>query len=249
MPEHGLIVIVKPKDGGQLISRINPLKRHEKLDSIYPDGIISVRPNHILNIFARDTRNTEATKAIFGLTRIDKVDVQTYEPRSTESSVVIIRGVSTDISHVDLHTAIRGTVPAKHILRLGNSDVMKRFFKTNAPLAHVKIGYTRLPFLPYIERPQKWSKCFRFGHIKTACTTTARCSRETAHYGNACEVEKPRCSNCNQNHESSSTHCPVYRREQAIYHHKSKCRTHYPKAKPAVLSAKLQLQRSLSPRS
>lgn len=240
LSEHGLTVIVKPKDGGQLISKINPLKLHEKLDSIYPDGITSVRPNHRLNLLALDTRNTEATKAFLGLTCIGKVSVQTYEPRSTESSVGIIRGVSTDISDADLQTAIRGTVPAKHVRRLGTSDVIKLVFTTSAPPVHVKIGYTRFPVLPYIERPPKCSKCCRFGHIDTACTNTVRCSRcGTAHDGNPCEVEKPRCPNCKQSHESSSFHCPVYRREQAIYQHKSKYRTDYMTAKAAVLSEKL----------
>lgn len=240
MPEHGLTVIVKPKDAGHLITKINPLKLHEKLDSIYPDGIISARPNPRLNLLALDTRNTEATKAFLALTCIGKIAVQSYEPRSPESSVGVIRGVSTDISDVDLQTAIRGTVPARQVRRLGTSDVVKIIFQTNAPPAYVKIGYTRFPVLSYIEKPPKCSKCCRFGHIESTCVNTARCTRcGSPHDGNACEAEKPRCPNCKQSHDFSSTLCPAYRREKAIYRHKSEHGTGYLVAKTAVLSTKV----------
>lgn len=237
--EYGLTVIVKPKDGKDLISKINPLKLHEKLESIYPDGVISVRPNHRLNLLALDTRNTEATKALLALTCIGKIVVQTYEPRSLTSAVGVIRGVSTDISEAELQTALRGTTAVRHVRRLGSSEVVKIVFTTTTLPAHVTIGYTRFPILSYIEKPPKCSKCCRFGHVDGACNNEARCARcGNSHVTSACDAESPRCPNCKQSHESTSPRCPVYKREQAIYRHKSETGTGYLAAKTAVLSAK-----------
>lgn len=68
-----------PKDGGSLIYNTNPLKLHEKLDSVYADGIIGVRPNHKLNLLSLVTRNSKSTKTFLGLTPIGNIALQTYE--------------------------------------------------------------------------------------------------------------------------------------------------------------------------
>lgn len=238
-PQHGLTIILKPKDPGTLITKVHPLKIHEKLESIYPAGVISIRPNPRLNLLALDTRNSEATKAFLALTCLGSVSIQAYEPRSQESSVGVIRGVTTELSEDDLRSAIRSNVHAKQVRRLGSSEIVKLVFTSSTPPAHVTIGYTRFPVLPYIERPPKCSKCCGFGHVESTCNRPARCTRcSKTHDGTACDAEKPHCPNCRRNHESSSTRCPVYKREQAIYQHKRENKTDYLTAKNVILSAK-----------
>lgn len=194
-PQHGLTIILKSKDPGTLITKVHPLKFHEKLECIYPAGVISIRPNPRLHLLALDTRNSEATEAFLTLTCLGSVNVQAYEPRSQKSSVGIIRGVTTELSEDNLRSAIRSSVHAKQVRRLGSSEIAKLVFTSNTP--HVAIGYTRFPVLPYIERPPKCSNCCGFGHVESTCDRPARCTRCTrcgkTHDGIACDAEKPHC--------------------------------------------------------
>lgn len=234
---HGLTVILKPKDPATLITKINPLKLHEKLESISPDGLIRVRPNPRLNLLALDTRNTAATKDFLGLTCIGKVEVQAYEPRPNDSSVGIIHGVSTEISDADLQTAVRTTVPVQNVRRLGSSEVVKLIFSTARAPVHVLIGYTRFAVQPYVEKPLRCPKCFRLGHVAGACNKSTCCSRCGGDHEHIhCTAEHPRCTNCKKQHSSTSLNCPVYKLEAAICHHKSEHHTNYWTAKKAVLS-------------
>lgn len=77
---HGLTVIVKPKDPARQISKVNPLKLLDKLDSLAPDGVLRVRPNPRLNLLALDTRNNESTRSLLALTSVEGISVKTYEP-------------------------------------------------------------------------------------------------------------------------------------------------------------------------
>lgn len=252
-PKHGLVVVLKPRDPTTLITKINPLKLREKLESVSSEGLIRVRPNPRLNLLALDTRNSAATKDFLGLTCIGKIAVQAYEPRPSDSSVGIIYGVSTEISDADLQTAFCATTPVQTVRRLGSSEIVKLVFSTETTPAHVLIGYTRFAVHPYVEKPLRCPKCFRLGHVADVCTKTPRCSRCGGdHESTNCPADHPRCINCKKHHASTSRNCPVYKREAAICHHKSEHRTNYWTARNAVLSRNDtthsgELQKQLAP--
>lgn len=79
-PQHGLTVLLKPNDTRTLITTRNSLKVHDKLESIHPAGVISVRPTPMFNLLALDTRNSERTKSFFALTCLGTI--QAYAPSS-----------------------------------------------------------------------------------------------------------------------------------------------------------------------
>lgn len=70
---HGLVVVLETKDPDQQITKMNPLKLHEKLESMAPDGVIEARPNHCLDVLALDTRNIESTKSMLTIYNIKKI--------------------------------------------------------------------------------------------------------------------------------------------------------------------------------
>lgn len=238
-PLRGLTVIVKPKDPTRQISKINPLKLRDKLESLAPDGVLRVRPNPRLNLLALDTRNWDSTKSLLTLTSIEGIAVQTYEPRSYDMAVGVIRGVATDMSEEELTLALRATVPVKQVRRFGQSEAVKLVFDTNTAPAFVTIGYTRFRVAAYLEKPTQCPKCHRFGHIGCVCSKPTRCVRcGEDHERTACNAENPRCTNCNKKHESTSPNCPTYKLEQEISRYKVNKKLGYLSARTAVLSDK-----------
>lgn len=117
------------------------------------------------------------------------------------------------------------------LLRL--SSLQKYFLLTS------RLGTSDFLYYRTIDKSPKFSKCCRFGLVESACNKDTCCTRcGSSHVASACEAERPLCPNCRQTHESTSPRCPVYRREQAIYRHKSEIGTGYLPAKTTVLSAK-----------
>lgn len=234
---HGLTVILKPVDPCQLITKINPLKLHEKLESIAPDGVLQVRPNPRLNLLALDTRNTESTKAFLAVTAIGPISVQAYEPCSSNLATGVIHGVPHDVSDQDLLVAIRATAPVKCVRRLGPSESVKLNFNTETAPAYIILGHTRYKVQRFDAKPLQCHNCFGFGHVKSTCRKSTCCSNCGGHHERKdCTTECPRCINCGKQHESSSTHCPSYKREQTIQQHKLQNKIDYPSARLAVTS-------------
>lgn len=55
--KRDLTVGLKPRDRSQKTTKPNLLKLHKCLESIAPDGVMKVRPNHRRNVLTLDTRN------------------------------------------------------------------------------------------------------------------------------------------------------------------------------------------------
>ncbi|KAM7295065.1 uncharacterized protein ISCGN_024570 [Ixodes scapularis] len=242
-----LTVIIKPKDPVSMIATINPMKITEKLEMTAPDGVILVRPNRRLNVLAIDTRNTEATKALLGLTSLGGIPVIAYEPLPRELAAGVIYQVPADITEAELQSAVRATAPVISISRLGKSESVKVVFSTDTLPEYVTVGYTRFKLQPYIEKPRQCWKCGRFGHVQTACTNDVRCTRcGGAHDRMKCEAADLLCTNCGKAHDSTSHLCPVYQREKKIYQYKSEAKVGYTTAKAALLSSKEKVSQGRS---
>ncbi|KAH9369301.1 hypothetical protein HPB48_012377 [Haemaphysalis longicornis] len=82
-PKHGLTVIFKPIKEAQIITKFNPLAMKDGLESMAPEGVLQVCPNHRLNLLAVDTRNIDSTKCLLKVTSIAGIPVKAYEPRPT----------------------------------------------------------------------------------------------------------------------------------------------------------------------
>lgn len=199
--QHDFIVVLKPKDPGILITNINPVKLHQKLESVSPDALTRICPRPWLNFLALDTCNTAAIKDFLGLTCIAKDEVQVYEPRPIDSSVGIIHGVSAEIPDSHLRTAVRATAPVPNLRRRGSSEVVKLVFSTARTPTHVLIGCTRFVVQPYIQKLLRYPKCYRLGCVASVFTKAVCCSRCGGdHTPINCPAEPPRYANCKKQH-------------------------------------------------
>ncbi|XP_040070863.1 uncharacterized protein LOC120843533 [Ixodes scapularis] len=242
-----MTVIIKPKDPLSMIATINPMKITEKLEMTAPDGFILVRSNRSLNVLAIDTRNTEATKAILGLTSLGGIPVVAYEPLPLELAAGVIYQVPVDVNEAELQSAVRATAHVISMSRLGKSESVKVVFSTDTLPEYVTVGYTRFKLQPYIEKPRQCWKCGSFGHVQTAGTNDVRCTRSGgAHDRMKFEAADLLCTNCGKAHDLTSHLCPVYQREKKIYQYKSEAKVGYTTAKAAQLPSKEKVSQGRS---
>lgn len=80
-----MVVVLKLKDLCQQITKMNPLKLREKLESILPGGV--VWPNRHLNVLAIDTKSIESTKCMLTIHNIDEIQLQADEHRYRAAAV------------------------------------------------------------------------------------------------------------------------------------------------------------------
>ncbi|KAH7955562.1 hypothetical protein HPB52_001368 [Rhipicephalus sanguineus] len=234
-PKPNLTIIFKPRNAEQVITRFNPLALKTAFEETAPDGVLQVRPNERLNLLAVDTRNADASERLLKISSIAGVLVQAYEPRPSNCGVGVIKGVPVDLDQADILAALLQRAPVRSVRRLGTSENVRIVFVTESAPEYVILGYTRYRVYKYIEAPRQCTKCQRFGHVAGACRLQARCSRCGGnHDRSACGNEEPQCPNCTKKHESTSTHCPILRKEKRIHNYKVENNVGYQMAKDAV---------------
>lgn len=234
---YELTVIFKPTDTKKLVTKLNPLKLSQYLESVAPDGVLEIRPNLRLNLLALDTRNNESTKALLGVTSICGIPVRAYQPRSPDKAVGVIRGLPQDISDDEIKDAAKAAVPVVRVRRLGSSDVIQLVFQASTLPEHVCVGYTRFKVLPYTDKPRQCANCHRFGHIESTCQLQLRCIRCGKRHDRAqCTADQPRCPNCGKEHESTSRRCPAYLTEEAISKYRHTNHVSYVSARAVVVA-------------
>ncbi|KAL1479256.1 hypothetical protein MTO96_051996 [Rhipicephalus appendiculatus] len=230
-----LTIIFKPRNPEQVITRFNPLALKAAFEEAAPDGVLQVRPNERLNLLAVDTRNADASERLLKISSIAGVLVQAYEPRPSNCGVGVIKGVPVDLDQAEILAALLQRAPVRSVRRLGTSENVRIVFVTESAPEHVILGYTRYRVYKYIEAPRQCTKCQRFGHVAGACRLQARCSRCGGnHDRSACGNEEPQCPNCRKKHESTSTRCPILRKEKRIHNYKVENNVGYQLAKDAV---------------
>ncbi|KAH7955273.1 hypothetical protein HPB52_000077 [Rhipicephalus sanguineus] len=234
-PKPNLTIIFKPRNPEQIITRFNPLALKTAFEEAAPDGILQVRPNERLNLLAVDTRHAEASERLLKVSSIAGVLVQAYEPRPANCGVGVIKGVPVDLDQADILAALLQRAPVRSLRRLGSSENVRIVFVTESAPEYVILGYTRYRVYKYVEAPRQCTKCQRFGHVAGACRLQARCSRCGGnHDRSACGNEEPQCPNCRKKHESTSTRCPILRKEKQIHNYKMNNNIGYQSAKDAV---------------
>lgn len=143
-----------------LISQMNPLKLHEKPETVPPEGVNRVHTNSRLKLLALDTRSTAATKDVLDVTRIGNI-AKAHQLRSIAPSVGVINSVTADVSDNALEATVQAIGLVQQVRRVGTSEIVKLFFSTPTTPEHVFIEYTRFPASPYNKNPHRCTKCFR----------------------------------------------------------------------------------------
>lgn len=121
---------------------------------------------------------------------------------------------------------IREETMASKVIRFkkGNGEVtpVTLLIFTSEPAEIVYIGYTPFKLKPYIPQPLRCDNCQRFGHKTSNCNGPTRCSFcSGSHKYTDCpknkQIDKPKCSNCGQEHSAAFKGCSTYTlRKQAL---------------------------------
>ncbi|KAL3199590.1 hypothetical protein MRX96_001346 [Rhipicephalus microplus] len=217
-----LTILFKPKNPEDVITRLNQLALKTAFEEgCSSDGVLQVRPNERLNLLAVDTRNADASERVLKILSIAEVLVQAYEPRRSNITVGVIKGVPVDLDQADILAALLQRAPVRSVRRLGASENVRIVFVAESAPEQVILGYTRYRVYKYIETPRKCTKCQRFGRVAGACRLQERCSRCGGnHDRSSWENEEPQGPNCKKKHESTSAHCLILRKEKRIHNYK-----------------------------
>ncbi|KAH7932212.1 hypothetical protein HPB51_029445 [Rhipicephalus microplus] len=109
-----LTIIFKPKNPEDVITRLNQLALKTAFEEgCSSDGVLQVRPNERLNLLAVDTRNADASERLLKISSIAEVLVQAYEPRRSNITVGVIKGVPVDLDQADILAALLQRAPVR----------------------------------------------------------------------------------------------------------------------------------------
>lgn len=110
----------------------------------------------------------------------------------------------------------------------------------------VKIGFVKCDVTLHISNPRRCHNCQRYGHGKNTCrqeTVCAQCG-ESGHEKDECDQEI-KCYHCEQEHETSSRVCPMFKLEKLILEDKTKNDISFRQARERVYSANPKLVSSI----
>lgn len=210
-------VVFVPKDPTHSLYSINKLKLSRFLEVLAPGHIKEARVNPRKNVIAVDANSSTAVEILLATTSLCGADVRAYLPRDKNTVIGVIRDVDADIPEGEILQMISSTAAVVQLRRFGTSNTVKLVFRGDSLPATVKVGLVRHAVRPYVPRPLQCRKCMKLGHVIGACSYEPICSRcGGKHAPDACTSTYSKCANCSGDHDATSTHCPLLRREMKI---------------------------------
>lgn len=235
LPAYGLVVVFVPIDPNVKIRSFNAIKLTAALEANCPEGVVNIRPNYRLNLFAVDARSSETTSTLLKITKLLGVNVRAYEPRMSNMAVGVIHGVTLDITEEHLLGALDASSPVVRVRRLGKTESVAVTFASATLPDDVKVGYVRYKIYLYVEKPTQCSSCGRLGHVAAACRSPSSCVRcGKKHDTEECPAAAPHCANCGKGHISTSHRCPRWKEEKSVAGYRRMHHVDYATAKTAV---------------
>ncbi|KYN19123.1 hypothetical protein ALC57_08549 [Trachymyrmex cornetzi] len=182
---------------------------------------------------AVEMRNFYFANALASNKDLDKHGLFAFIPLHRTVRSGIIRGIPTSITDQDLRSDLRSTSKIIEIKRLNKritingktdfvpSTTVNLKFAGQSLSKHVTLYYDLHAVSPFIFRIKTCFNCYRIGHISKYCKRNPRCrlcgqpphGEETI-----CERQdlSPKYINCNGDHLSTSSNCPLFIRQKNI---------------------------------
>ena len=117
-------------------------------------------------------------------------------------------------------------------------------FSTPTLPKEVKMGYIKLNVKLYIPNPRRCFNCQRYGHGKNTCThetVCALCGESGHEYGAEVCSQQKKCYHCEQEHETTSKECPMWKLEKMILEDKIRNNITFGQARSRVYSSNTEL--------
>ena len=221
----GSYVVITPKDEGVSFRRINVFWPTKYLRSICGAENLEIETPANGSLIVR-TQNRAQTKALLKITSFCEkpVTVSIHPSRNSTKGTIfapemrfmseaeILEGLKCEgVSHVRRLTTFRDGQ------RKDTSLLVLTFETTDLPDT-LLAGYIRYDVRVFVPNPLRCFNCQKFGHSSKFCKQAARCPKcgEAPHDGSPCAAPI-KCLSCQSpDHTTSSTQCPVWRKEKEI---------------------------------
>lgn len=96
------------------------------------------------------------------------------------------------------------------------SEVAKVGFRGSHMPGFIYVDCLRAKVEPYVFPVTQCSKCWKFGHTKTRCTSKKTICPKCTEEHNNCETTTFKCVNCRGDHMALNRSCPIYAREKRV---------------------------------
>lgn len=100
--------------------------------------------------------------------------------------------------------------------KIPTRTIVITFDGTQLP-SHVELCKVLYSVKPYVYRVRQCKRCWRFGHHSDNCKSTMRCNlclEKDIQDNHRCDVDHPKCVNCEGEHRADDTRCPVIQQKR-----------------------------------
>ncbi|XP_042142347.1 uncharacterized protein LOC121833274 [Ixodes scapularis] len=232
--EEGFTVLFAPTNSDSVAS-LSPSKLTEYVECAAPGAVKEVRVNKARNLIAVEARTPKLKGVLLDLKVLCTTPVRAFLPSPPNTCIGLIRDVELGLSDADIRNQIRAPVKIWDVRRLGEkSKLVKIVFLGKTRPDSLLYGLVRTPVLPFKVKALQCRRCLRYGHISAVCNRPQACARCGASHDGGCESPEPKCINCRQSHEATSSSCPTRRREVAISRYRSENNATFRDAREAL---------------
>jgi hypothetical protein len=237
-----VIEVRKMRNGTVLIETSDKEQASKIIKLVNIAGIYSVTVSEISMpqrtkgvIWCPDLRYSNDQEVLDSLKPAGVVSIQRLQKRETKKVPAFkptLRKIAENLNGLSSKTVIL-FAPIED-----SRDTGIYFLTFNCELpTELLIGFTKVKVKPFVNNPMRCYKCLKFGHTQTRCKNNVEvCCNcgQTKHTdqrkSERCE-KKPKCVNCEADHNSFSKSCPIYKKEAEIQVIMKKFRCTYTAAK------------------
>lgn len=210
-------------------SELNAYKVGSILYKDYPN-IVDIRKRGKYNVEVM-CKNYIDANAIIDDVNLKKHGLETFVPVYKKFRQGIVKNIPVDISEQSILNACESPAKVMDVRRLNRrntnstsdsdrwipSKTILITFEGQMLPSEIIILKVNTEVIPYVKKPMQCFKCFEFGHTIQNCKNEAFCIQcgEKKHE-NGCLEQTPKCVNCQGDHKSIDSVCPIFQKHHKI---------------------------------
>ena len=217
--EFKVLFKLRDSNGTAGFKTINPLKIADSLKGVSEGIDARILANGTLMVVCN---NAEIQKKAGAVKKIAGKNVEAIIVNRIEGVKGVIYGVCAEITEKEMKEQIKGgqVIEVKRFKVSGGGNpsapVLITFAGDNLPI-RVFLGCLSFQVRKYERPPIRCYKCQRFGHFAASCRGNQRCTKcGGEHDVLKCEVTKPKCCNCGDDHMASFRGCPQFKKAKHV---------------------------------